>query len=807
MERLWQDVRYGFRMLWKSPTFTLIAIITLALGIGANTAIFSIIYGIVLKPLPYKDPDKLVHIQSYNPSENFPPLIITVPARYVGWRERNHVFENLAGRRESNFNLTIGEKAERVLGDQITYNYFDTLGINPIKGRFFFADEDKPGNAQVVILKESYWQERFAGDPNIIGKTLVIDNKIYTIIGIAPSDFRNNFSLYIPLALELDKEVRGLHSLQVIGRLKAGVSISQAEAEMKAIAEGQVQEDPNVNSGWTVALSPMHELIVKKVRPTLMILLAAVCLVLLIACANVANLILVRATIREKEVVIRAALGAGRLRLAQQFFTESVLLALIGGTLGIILANLIITIFVKWKLILLPRTTDIAINLPVLCFTLVVSMLVGVSLGLVPIIQASKVNLTEIMKETGNTLTGWRTRRISNILVVGEVALSLVLLIGAGLLIRSFLKIQQVDPGFNPKNVLTTQLVLQGVNYEKEDQCLNFEKDVIQKISALPGVEAVSITTAIPLSGKYPKIRFTVEGKTVDFAQIPFGPSAEVTPDYFKVMGIPLLKGRFFTEQDQGNSPKIAIINQKMAEDFFPGQDPIGKRITRGAPDTNETPEWSEIVGVVGNVKVTELKDDGDVQIYYPAYQYPGDNISRNVFLAIRTKVEPTTLTASTRETIQKIDKELPIFNIRTLQQIVSDSLTYSRFLIMLLGLFAAVALLLAIVGIYGVISYSVAQRTHEIGIRLALGAQNLDIMKMVLKEGMTLALLGIGIGFLSALGFNHLIKSLLYEVTVTDPVTYLVIVSTLFLVALLAIYIPASRATSVDPMVALRRE
>jgi putative ABC transport system permease protein len=450
---------------------------------------------------------------------------------------------------------------------------------------------------------------------------------------------------------------------------------------------------------------------------------------------------------------------------------------------------------------------DISINIPVLVFTLFVSISVGISLGLVPVVQASKISLSEIMKENGSTLTSWRTRRISSALVITEVALSLILLIGSGLLIRSFLKVQKVEPGFDPQNIWTSQFVMQGINYQTEQQNLNFEKSLIEKVSSLPGVESVAITTGIPLSGKYANIRFTVEGRPTDFGQVPFGPTADVTPDYFKVMKIPLLKGRLFTDQDRSDTKKVVIINQKMAEEYFPGQDPIGKRITRGAPDVNETPEWSEIVGVVGNVKVVELKDQDEIQIYYPAYQYAGEDISKNVFLAVRTSITPNSIATSTRQIIQKLDKDLPIFNTRTLEEVISDSLNYSRFLIILLSVFASVALLLAIVGIYGVISYSVAQRTHELGIRIALGAQTLDIMKMVLKEGMGLTCIGIIIGFVSSLGVTQLLKTALYEITTTDPITYIAIIVTLLLVALLAIYIPASRATNVDPMVALRRE
>ena len=809
METLWQDIRYGLRMLGKSPSFTIIAIAALALGIGANTAIFSIIYGIILKPLPYQDPNSLVFVQSHNPTSGIPPLTVTVPARYEGWRDRNHVFENLAGRRTKNFNITVDKEPERVLGDQITYNYFDTLGVKPLKGRFFFKEEDKAGNAQVVILREGYWQERFGGNIDVIGQQITVNNNSYTIVGIAPNDHRNNnFNIFVPLALEPEKEIRGFHNLQVIGRLKSGVSINQAEAEIKTIAEAQVQEDPNVNSGWTVVVTPMHEVIVKDVRPALMILLSAVFLVLMIACANVANLILVRVTIREREVAIRAALGAGRLRLAQQFFTESLLLSLMGGVLGILLANLLVTIFIKWNLVLLPRASEIQINLPVLFFTVLVSVLTGVVLGLVPVFQASKTNLGEVMKENTHTATGWRGRKISNILIVSEVALSLVLLIGAGLLIRSFMKVQQVDPGFNPDNVLTTQFALQGSVYQDGDKQLNFHKQFIEKTSNLPGVELAATSTSVPLSGQNPKIRYSVEGQQIDFNNTPFAASADITPEYFKVMGIPLIKGRFFTDQDNVSSDKVVIVNQTMAEKIFPGQDPIGKRITRGVPDENETPEWSQIIGVVGDVKMAQLSEKFESQMYFPFYQYPQDFALRSTFfLVTRTKVDPNSLVKGVREQALSIDKDLPMFNTKILSQMVSDSLTYARFLMTLLGIFAFSALILASVGIYGVISYSVAQRTHEIGIRLALGAQTFDIMKMVLKEGLSLTLLGIGVGLGVSLALNHLMSNLLYGVTTTDPTTYVAIILILITITLMAIYLPANRATRVDPIVALRRE
>lgn len=807
MDTLWQDLRYGLRMLWKSRTFTLIAVMTLALGIGANTAIFSIMYGIMLKPLPYKNPEQLFWIQSYNPTNGLPPLPVTVQERYEGWRDRNKSFESLAGRRFKNLNITIGQEPERELGDQVTYNYFDTLGVKPILGRFFLPEEDKAGNGQVVILEEGYWQEKFNRDPNIIGTDLIINGLKHTVVGIVPNDDQPLQRLYLPLAIDKSQEIVGIHVLQVVGRIKPDVSLAQAQEDIKAIAKVQEEENSNINAGWTVVISPMHNVIVQNVRPALTILMTAVCLLLLIACANVANLILVRATVREKEVAVRLALGAGRLRLAQQFFTESLLLTGFGAGLGILLAELIVEIFIKWKLVVLPRAGNIEINLPVLLFTLSVSLLTGIFLGLIPVLQANKTNLNEVMKENGSALVSFKGKKISNIFVVGEVALSLILLIGAGLLIRSFIKTQQVEPGFNRTNVLTMQFTLPKTSYKTPEQHASFSKQLLEKINALPGVEHSAVATVMPLAGQNFKMRFTVEGKPVVHSEVPFVSAGDVTEDYFKVLGISLLNGRLFNEQDNLTSKKVVILNRVAAEQLFPGQDPLGKRITRGVPEEGEEVEWSEVIGVVSNIKVGQLSEDFPMQMYFPYFQYPGEFGRGTNYFAVRTKLDPTLLSNSIRKEFLSLDKDLPPFNVKVLEQIVSDSLTQTRFLMTLLGIFAAVALILATVGIYGVISYSVTQRTHEIGIRLALGANSSDIMRMVLKEGFLLTIIGVVIGLIAAVGLNNLLAGLLYEVTATDPLTYLGVSALLIAVSLLATYIPARRATLVDPMVALRRE
>lgn len=806
MDALWQDVRYGLRMLLKSPTFTFIAIMTLALGIGANTAIFSIVYGVALKPLPYKDPEKLFWIQSYNPTNGSPPLPNTVIERYEGWRDRNQSFENLAARRDKNFNVTFATEPERILGDQITYNFFDTLGLKPLLGRFFLPEEDKAGAGQVVVLEESFWKERFNSDPNVINSDLIINGIKHTIVGISPDDERLLYRFYVPLAIDKSQELLGFHSFQVTGRIKPGVTLAQAEADIKAIAKVQEEEMPNINEGWTVVISPLQEVIVRGIRPALTILMVSVCLLLLIACANVANLILVRATLREKEVAVRIALGASRLRIAQQFFVESLMLSGSGGILGLLLAQFLIEAFVKSNLVALPRISGVEINLNVLIFTLGISCLAGILLGLIPAFQFGKTSLNEVMKENSGALVNWRGKKISNIFVVGEITLSLVLLIGAGLLIRSFLNVIKVDPGFNTNNVLTMQFTLPTTKYKTSEERGLFSQQIIERIKALPGVDYASVSTSMPLTMYY-KLRFTVEGKPIIFNEIPFTMSNDVTPEYFNLMGISLLKGRLFDERDNMKSKRVTILSLTAAEQLFPGQDPIGKRITRGVPDSGEDVDWSEVVGVVSDVKVNQLNEPPFIQTYFPYLQYPAELSRGTSFLAVRTKTDPSLLINALRKEFFALDKDLPQFNIKTLDKIASDSLNSSKFLMTLLGIFAFVALILATVGIYGVISYSVTQRTHEIGIRLALGARTLDIMQMILKEGVILTSIGIVLGLLVSFGLNHLLKSLLYGVSTTDPVTYILISLVLGFVSLLATYIPARRATLVDPMIALRRE
>ncbi|MBI4852817.1 MAG: ABC transporter permease [Acidobacteria bacterium] len=807
MDTLLQDLRYGLRMLLKSPTFTFIAILTLALGIGANTAIFSIIYGIVLKPLPYKNPEELFWIQSFNPTNGSPPLPNTVIERYEGWRDRNKSFENLAAKRDKNFNVTFLTEPERVLGDQVTYNFFDTLGVKPLLGRFFLPEEDKAGFGQVVVLEESFWQEKFNSSPNIINSDLLINGIKHTIIGVAPNDDRLQHRFYVPLAIDKNQEILGFHVFQVIGRIKPNVTLAQTEADIKAIAKVQEEEMPNINKGWTVVITPVHEVIVKNVKPALTILMASVCLLLLISCANVANLILVRATLREKEVAVRIALGAGRLRLAQQFFIESLLLASVGGISGVLLAKLLLNLFVKSDLVILPRVVNIEINLQVLLFTLLVSILTGILLGLIPILQARKTNLSEVMKENSNALVNWRGRKISNIFVIGEIAISLVLLISSGLLIRSFVNMVQINPGFKTNNILTMQFSLPRTIYKTSEQDAEFNKRLIEQIKTLPGVEYASVSTGIPLTSQYFKVRFTVEGRPIIFNEIPFTMTNDVTPDYFQLMGITLLKGRLFDLQDNINGKKVVVLNQTAAEKLFPGQDPIGKRLTRGVPDEGEEPEWSEVIGIVNDIKVGKLSEDAFMQTYFPYFQYPGQLARGTIFLAVSSKIDPSSLTNAIRKEFFNLDKDLPQFNVKPLEQIVRESLTEAKFLMTLLGIFAGVALVLATIGIYGVLSYSVTQRTHEIGIRIALGAHNLAIIKMILKEGMFLTSIGLLIGIATSLALNYLLKSLLYGVSTTDLLTYFSVSLLLAGVSFLATYIPAHRATLVDPMVALRRE
>ena len=803
MQTFWKDLRYGARMLLKNPGFTLIAVITLALGIGANASIFSVVNAVLLRPLPFKEPERLIMIRETKIPQ-FPEFSVS-PGNFLDWKRRNTIFERLVAINTPSFNLIGTGDPEQISGMRVTDGFFAMLGAKPELGREFLPEEDQPDRNNVVILSHGLWQRRFGGDPKIINQTITLSGRIYTVIGVMPATFSfggRETALWTPMGFTSDDaQNHGGHFLSAIGQLKPGAKLEQARSEMSAIAGQLAQEYPDANAGWNVKLLPLQEFIVRSVETALLVLLGAVAFVLLIACANVANLLLARAAGREKEIAIRTALGAGRARIVRQLLTESALLALAGGVAGLLLAKWGTDLLLKLAPQNLPRMSDVSLDGRALAFTAAVTLLTGLIFGLVPALQASKPNLTETMKDAGGrgSTEGGRRQFVRGSLVVLEMASALLLLVGAGLLIKSFWRLQRIDPGFNPNNALTASVTLPSRKYPEENQQSAFFQQLLEKVRALPGVQAAGASNVVPLGGDY-VLGFVIEGRP------PLPPGAgqstnyyAVSADYFKAMGIPLLRGRVFTEQDTRNSTRVAVISESMAKRVFPNEDPIGKRIHV----TNGPTVFREIVGIVGDVKHYGLDQDTTLQTYEPYTQQPFSFMT----LVVRTAGDPTNLTSAIRNQVLSIDKEQPVSGVRTLEQRVSTSIAQQRFSMLLLGVFAAVAMVLAAVGIYGVLSYAAAQRTHEIGIRMALGARAGNVLKMVIGQGMKLALAGVALGSGAALALTQLMKRLLFGVTAADPMTYVVIALSLTLVALFACWIPARRAAKVDPMVALRVE
>ncbi len=804
MQTLWQDLRYGARMLLKRPGFTLIAVITLALGIGANAAIFSVVNAVLLRPLPYKDPDRLIMIRETKLPQ-FPEFSVS-PGNFLDWRKQNTVFERLVAFTGASFNLIGAGDPEQIRGMKVTDGFFAALGAQPQLGRDFLTEEDQPGRNNVVIMSHGLWQRRFGGDPKILGQAITLDGRNYTVIGVMPATFPfggRDLDLWTPMAFTPQQaQSHGGHWLATIGRLKPGVTVDQSRAEMIAIAGRLAAQYPGANTGWSVKLMPLLEFTVRSVKPALLVLLAAVAFVLLIACVNVANLLLARAAGRQKEIAIRAALGAGRVRIVRQLLTESALLALLGGAVGLLLAKWGMDLLLKLAPQNLPRMSSVSLDGRALAFTAAVTLLTGMIFGLVPALQSSRPNLNETMKDAGRGSTeGGRRQLIRNALVVLEVASALVLLAGAGLMIKSFWRLQKVDPGFNPDNALTLSVALPQKKYPEESQRVAFFQQLLEKVGALPGVQAAGASNVLPLAGDF-VLAFVVQGRP------PLPPGAgqstnfySASADYFKAMGIPLRRGRLFTERDIKDSQHVAIINETMAKKIFPDEDPIGKRITFDTGANN--PDWYEIVGIVGDVKHYGLDQATPLQTYEPYTQQTFPYMT----LVARAAGDPTNLTAAIRNAVLQLDKEQPIADVRTLDQLLSTSIAQQRFSMLLLGVFAAVAMLLAAVGIYGVLSYSVTQRTHEVGIRMALGAGRHDVLRLLIGHGMLLTLIGVAAGLAAAFALTRLMSTLLFDVSATDPITFGLIALLLVTVALLACWIPARRATKVDPLVALRRE
>ncbi|HMD96186.1 MAG TPA: ABC transporter permease [Terriglobia bacterium] len=806
MSTLLQDLKYGFRTLVKNPAFTAVAVIALALGIGANTAIFSVVNAVLLKPLPFRDPSRLMLLSEANPRQ---PRVSVAYPNYFDWKQQNHVFEEMTSFQQRDFNLAGVNEPENIGGSAVSSNLLRTLGMKSLLGRDFRPDEDKKGAESVVILGYSLWQRRFGGEPGVVGRTVTLDAKPFTIVGVMPPQLilYEDSQLYTPIGVWMGEESmteRGAHDdTTVVARLKAGVTQAQAQAEMDTIARRLEQQYPDTNTGYRVAMSPIRDAFVGDSGPPILVLFAAVGFVLLIACVNVANLLLARGAAREREIAIRSALGASRLRVIRQLLTEGAVLAVVSGLLGLLVGAW----GLKGLLTLIPQDVGmgmpVAVNSWVLGFTSLLSLATVAIFGLVPALQVSKPDLNETLKEGGRTASGGVERRqLRSVLVVSEIALALVLLVSAGLMIKSFRRLLAVDPGFNPENVLTMEVNLRGAKYDKPDQVAALCQQALDRIRTLPGVKLAALGNQLPLTDSHSRSDITIEGQPVpEIGHFPHPDFHRISPDYFRAMGIPLMRGRYFTESDTPQAPGAVMISESLARQFWPNGDAVGKRILRGHPDPKNP--WRTVVGVVGDTKQYGLSAETKWEVYLPYLQNPPSDFR----LVVRAASNPEGLTAAIKNEVHGIDKDVPVHDAVTMQRIVSDSVGTRRITMLLLGLFAGLAMVLAAVGIYGVISYSVAQRTHEIGVRMALGAERTSVLWLVVGKGFALAIVGVGVGLAGALALTRFLSSLLFGVRPTDPGILIGVSLILTAVSLLASYIPARRAARVDPMVALRYE
>jgi putative ABC transport system permease protein len=815
MNGLIQDIRYALRQLRKNPAFAAVAVLTLALGIGANSAIFSVVNGVLLRPLPYKDPNRLVRVWHVPPSKSFPGIATfsVSAANFLDWQSQNHVFEQMTIYRYKGFTLTGSEKPEQLDAGAVSSTFFSTLGVQPLLGRVFLPEEDHPGKANVVILSHKFWQAHYGKNPDVVGRNINLDGQSYLIAGVMPADFRlpDYAQIWTPLAwTDKERAVRGEHSCIVIARLKPEVDLKQAQAEMNTISSRLEQQYPEDDKGWGAVVRPLHADIVGDVRPALLVLLGSVAFVLLIACVNVANLTLAKTFSRQKEIAIRTAMGASSARVLRQILVESVLLALAGGAIGLVYAHFGVRLIMAFLADKVPQAVEVGLDVRVLLFTVVISVLTGALAGVLPGLRLSRPNVNQALKQglgrTDSDSSGHNTR---GVLVIAEVALSLVLLFGAGLMIRSFQQLQRVNPGFDSDNVMTMALSVADAKFHSPVQLTAFYDQVLQRVRALPGVESAGLVDEVPLSPHGSHQPIAIEGRPAQaMADQPEVDVRLASAGYMRSMHIPISRGRDFNNSDVLGRPAVILISESMAREFWPGEDPIGKRLTMTFfPDSIR-----EIVGVVGDVKLDGLDQTRPpATLYMPVGQVSAPAAAEwqsfPMTLVIRTSNNLAGIVSAASNAVHEVDAEIPIRDVLTMNDVMANSISQQRFNMLLLGAFGVLALILAAMGIYSVLSYSVKRRVQEIGIRLALGARLADVLRMVVFEGMKPVLVGVILGIAGAFALGRILASLIYAVKPTDPLTFFSAAVLLALISLFACMIPAYRATRVDPISALRYE
>ncbi len=800
METLLQDLRFALRMLAKGRGVTFLALLALAFGIGANTAIFSVVNTVLLRPLPYKDPEHLLALSIVFP-ELGPEGSTFSPSDFFDFRAQNRTFQ-FAAFEDTVCNLTGGQTPEQIPGALATADFFSTLGVSPLLGRGFLAGEDKPGAERVAVLSEGFWRGHFNADPQILGRSIIIDSRLCKVVGVMPANFQfPNRTMQVWLAHQIEQPThRGPYYLR--GLLRFSGTIEQARAELAAMATRIKTTTPGLPPEYGFISTPLKESLVGKVQPALLVLLGAVGLLLLIAALNVANLVLSRSAARRREISIRAALGASRTRIVRQFLTENLILAFAGGLAGLLLSFWGIDLLRAFGPDDVPRLHDVTVDCWVLGWTALISLGSGILFGIAPAWHGT-TNLNDSLKESGRATTAsGAANRLRNVLVISEIAIALMLLIGAGLLIRSFVSLQQVHPGFVPQQIVTMEITLPSAKYSDAPKIASFFDGLLTRVRTLPGVSSAALTLSLPPNGLQINDNFLAEGQPlVDDSKAPIGDAVAITPGYFHTFGVPVLQGRDFTDTDNKSSPPVVIINRTLARQFFGNTNPVGKRLKVGGTDRKNNP-WMEIVGVVGDVKYEGLGTPTAPAFYWPLDQGPMQSMS----LVLRTALSPTSAATSVRAVMRRIDADVPVAHVNTIENLVNESVAQPKFRTFLIGVFSAVALLLAAIGIYGVVAYSITQRTHEIGIRMALGAQRGDVLTLIVRQGLVLALIGIALGLLGAFGLTRVMSNLLFSVAPTDPLTFAGISLLLLLIAFFATYLPARRAAKLDPVLALGR-